>query len=87
MTGSVSHSLSARLAWCASSSARIVSLAALACALTVSGAGAETIGGALQKAYLSNPDINQQRAAVRASDEGVPKANGGYLPTISAEAA
>ena len=86
MTGSVSHSLSARLAWCASSSARIVSLAALACALTVPGAGAETIGGALQKAYLSNPDINQQRAAVRASDEGVPKANGGYLPTISAEA-
>jgi outer membrane protein len=49
-------------------------------------ARAETIGGALAKAYLSNPDINQQRAAVRASDENIPKANAGYLPTVSAEA-
>jgi hypothetical protein len=29
---------------------------------------AETVGGALVKAYFNNPDINQQRAAVRASD-------------------
>jgi outer membrane protein len=49
-------------------------------------ASAETIGGALAKAYLTNPDINQQRAAVRASDENIPKANAGYLPTISGEA-
>ena len=47
---------------------------------------AETIDGALIKAYLSNPDINQQRAAVRASDENIPKANAGYLPTASGEA-
>ncbi|MGA2795269.1 MAG: TolC family outer membrane protein, partial [Roseiarcus sp.] len=45
----------------------------------------ETIGGALVKAYLNNPDINQQRAAVRASDENVPKAFAGYLPTVSAQ--
>ena len=42
---------------------------------------AETIGGALVKAYFNNPDINQQRAAVRASDENIPKAMSGYRPT------
>jgi outer membrane protein len=47
------------------------------------GAGAETISGALVKAYLVNPDINSQRAAVRQTDEGVPSANAGYLPTVS----
>ncbi|MGD0722983.1 MAG: TolC family outer membrane protein [Roseiarcus sp.] len=52
----------------------------------VGGAGAETVGGALIKAYFNNPDINQQRAAVRASDENVPKATAGYRPTVSAEA-
>ena len=46
--------------------------------------GAETISGALVKAYLTNPDINSQRATVRQTDEGVPAANAGYLPTISA---
>ena len=60
------------------------SVAAIAIA-TLGSAQAETIGGALAKAYLSNPDINQQRAAVRASDENIPKANSGYLPTVSAE--
>ena len=46
---------------------------------------AETVGGALIKAYLNNPDINTQRAAVRVADENVPKANAGYLPTVSAQ--
>ncbi len=59
--------------------------AAICGALLAPAAKAETIGGALAKAYLSNPDINQQRAAVRASDENIPKANAGYLPTVSAE--
>src|SRR5271167_799514 len=56
-------------------------------AMAALGAGAsrgETAGGALVKAYLNNPDINTQRAAVRVADEGVPKANAGYLPTITA---
>src|ERR1700733_5849775 len=56
--------------------------------LAALGAGAgrsETISGALIKAYLTNPDINTQRAAVRVADEGVPKANAGYLPTIEAQ--
>ena len=60
-------------------------IVALAAALLTTGAHAETIGGALAKAYLSNPDINQQRAAVRVQDENIPKANAGYLPNVSAE--
>src|SRR6204780_1808895 len=54
--------------------------------LAIVTARAETIGGALIKAYFKNPDINQQRAAVRATDENVPKATAGYRPTVSAEA-
>jgi outer membrane protein len=65
--------------------ARSVVFATVA-ALTVGPAGAETLGGALAKAYLSNPDINQQRAAVRASDENIPKANAGFLPTVNGQA-
>jgi outer membrane protein len=61
-------------------------IAALSVALLATGARAETIGGALAKAYLNNPDINQQRAAVRVQDENIPKANAGNLPNVSAEA-
>ncbi|HSV00797.1 MAG TPA: TolC family outer membrane protein [Roseiarcus sp.] len=60
-------------------------LAAASLAALGAGAGrAETIGGALVKAYLTNPDINTQRAGVRVADENVPKANAGYLPTVEA---
>ena len=57
-------------------------------AIAALGAGApraETANGALIKAYLNNPDINTQRAAVRVADENVPKANAGYLPTITGD--
>jgi outer membrane protein len=67
---------------------RVMRAALLATAgLAAIGAGAgraETINGALIKAYLTNPDINTQRAAVRVADENVPKANAGYLPNIQA---
>jgi len=58
-------------------------------ALATIGAGArvgqaETLSGALVKAYVTNPVINSQRATVRQTDEGVPTANAGYLPKISA---
>jgi outer membrane protein len=65
---------------------RGAAIAALSVALLATGARAETIGGALAKAYLNNPDINQQRAAVRVQDENIPKANAGNLPNVSAEA-
>jgi outer membrane protein len=65
---------------------RAALLAGAGLAALGAGAGrAETISGALIKAYLTNPDINTQRAAVRVADEGVPKANAGYLPTIEAQ--
>jgi outer membrane protein len=74
-------------AWCGVASRRCLRAALLAgVGLTIGvGAGrAETIGGALTKAYLTSPDINTQRAAVRVADENVPKANAGYLPTVEA---
>jgi outer membrane protein len=71
---------------CAWAARRVAFAAAFAGALLNGGPlQAETIGGALVKAYFSNPDINQQRAAVRASDENVPKATAGYRPTVTAE--
>ena len=64
---------------------RFALLAAVALvAIDIAAARAETLSGALSKAYLSNPDINSQRAAVRQTDESVPQANAGYLPKVSA---
>ncbi|WP_034854646.1 outer membrane channel protein TolC [Sinorhizobium sojae] len=47
---------------------------------------AETIFGAMAKAYANNPDLNAARAGLRATDEGVPIAKAGYRPQISAAA-
>src|SRR5271165_2564624 len=64
---------------------RAALLAFAAASALAAGAGrAETLGGALVKAYVNNPDINSQRATVRQTDENVPIANSGYLPTINA---
>ncbi len=52
--------------------------------LAVSPAAAETIFSALARAYYFNPDLNSQRATVRAQDEGIPKAKSGYLPSVTA---
>jgi outer membrane protein len=74
-------------AWCGVGSRRFLRTALLAGVGLTIGAGAsraETISGALIKAYLTSPDINTQRAAVRVADENVPKANAGYLPTVTA---
>jgi outer membrane protein len=64
---------------------RVLTIVLLAAFAPVGGARAETIGGALTKAYLSNPDIGRQRAAVRATDEDVSKAEAGYRPRATAE--
>ncbi|MBP2238041.1 outer membrane protein [Sinorhizobium kostiense] len=47
---------------------------------------AETIFGAMAKAYANNPDLNAARAGLRATDEGVPIAKSGYRPQVSATA-
>lgn len=51
---------------------------------SVSTLGAETITGAMAKAYANNPDLNAARAGLRATDEGVPIAKAGYRPQVSA---
>jgi outer membrane protein len=53
-----------------------------------SGARADTLMSALARAYYGNPDLNQQRANVRARDEDAPRAAGGLRPkaNISASA-
>ena len=61
-----------------------LSVVALTAALLAGSAHGETIGGALVKAYLNNPEINTQRAAVRAADESIPKAAAAGLPTLNA---
>ena len=60
-----------------------LSLAGLV-ALAPGVAKAETMSGALAKSYGYSPDLNQQRAATRAVDEGVPRATAGWRPTLSA---
>lgn len=47
---------------------------------------AETIKGALAKAYENNSSLNSARAGVRVTDEGVAIAKSGYRPTITGNA-
>jgi outer membrane protein len=49
-------------------------------------AQADTLNGALANAYQNNPQLNSQRAVVRATDESVPQALSGYKPTVTATA-
>ena len=41
---------------------------------------ADTMEAALLRAYRNNPQLNAQRASVRATDEAVPQALSGYRP-------
>ncbi len=67
--------------------AGVFAMAAIASAFSFSSpASAETLGSALIQAYQNNPQLNSQRAAVRATDEGVPQALSGYRPRVSVTA-
>lgn len=46
-------------------------------------ASAETMNGALAKAYMGNPTLNSQRAGLRATDEGVAIAKSGMRPRVT----
>jgi outer membrane protein len=61
-------------------------VAALAATVASVPVAADTLPGALVQAYQNNPQINSQRAAVRAIDENVPQALSGYRPNVSATA-
>ncbi|TGT86237.1 transporter, partial [Mesorhizobium sp. M5C.F.Ca.ET.164.01.1.1] len=54
-----------------------------ATALSPLAASAETITGALAKAYQYNSQLNSARAGVRVTDEGVAIAKSGYRPTVN----
>jgi len=58
----------------------------LASSSLVTAVRADTIESALVRAYQNNPQLNAQRASVRATDEGVPQALSGYRPRISVTA-
>lgn len=45
---------------------------------------AETMSSALARAYAGNPDLNQQRAGVRATDENLPRASALWRPSANA---
>jgi outer membrane protein len=47
---------------------------------------AQTLQSALVQAYQNNPQLNAQRAQVRATDEAVPQALSGYRPRLSVTA-
>jgi outer membrane protein len=58
--------------------------ASVALLLAISPAAlAETIKGALAKAYENNSELNSARAGVRVTDEGVAIAKSGYRPTVT----
>lgn len=56
----------------------------IACIAVGTSAAAATVESALVRAYLNNPQLNVQRAVVRATDENVPQALSGYRPRLSA---
>jgi outer membrane protein len=59
-------------------------LIAMALLPSVSPGQAETMSSALARAYAGNPDLNQERAGVRATDENLPRATAAWRPTASA---
>jgi outer membrane protein len=54
------------------------------CLALAAPAAAETMSGALSRASIGNPDLNQERAGTRAQDENIPRATAGWRPTVSA---
>jgi len=61
---------------------------AVACALVswASPVKAETLAQALRAAYQTNPQLDAERARLRATDEDVSRAYSGYRPTITGSA-
>lgn len=54
----------------------------LSAALMVQPVAAETLKEAMRSAYRYNPQLDAERARLRATDEGVPQAASGYRPTV-----
>jgi outer membrane protein len=65
---------------------RAFTIAVAAIIGTAGHAAADTLLGALAQAYQVNPQLNSQRAIVRQTDEGVPRALSDYRPRVNATA-
>ena len=63
-----------------------VVLAVVGAALCSVPASAQSLEAALAYAYANNPQLNAQRAQVRATDENVPTALAGYRPRVTLSA-
>jgi outer membrane protein len=57
----------------------------VAIAVQPGAAFADTLFGAMEKAYVTNPTLNAARAGQRATDELVPQALSGWRPTVSVQ--
>jgi outer membrane protein len=63
-----------------------IAAAILLIQMAATSARADTMEAALMRAYQSNPQLNAQRAQVRATDENVPQALSGYRPKVAVTA-
>jgi TolC family type I secretion outer membrane protein len=61
---------------------RAAAMVALLGLIAAEGVGAQTLEEALVSAYLTNPTLEAQRAALRATDELVPQALSDWRPTL-----
>ncbi len=64
----------------------LVAMAAGLVPFAATSAGAETLIDALAAAYQYSPQLDAERARLRATDEEVARANSGYRPTIGVQA-
>jgi outer membrane protein len=71
---------------CGGSAVRAITVCLSFVMFSGASASADTLPWALAQAYINNPQINAQRAAVRATDESVPQALSGYRPRVSLSA-
>jgi outer membrane protein len=65
---------------------RLIAVIAIMLLISATDARAETIAGALAKAYTTNPQLKADQARQRATDERVPQAKSGWRPTVDARA-
>lgn len=63
----------------------VAAISIVAVAALPNTANAESLYGAMAKAYANNPDLNIARAGLRATDEGVAIAKSGHRPIVAAE--
>jgi len=61
----------------------LVGLSLLAVSASAGAARAQGLEEALAQAYATNPTLQTERAALRATDEGVPQALSGWRPTVT----